>query len=117
MRGGRDRKTVETAITTLASLRGDPQGNGGDESHGAIVPTSSSPTPTSASSDPFAPRHGMAAARVVQVIRGGVESTVTFQDKSPVTHRAPATRPVSTPAPADPPRILTGAGSEAMKPE
>lgn len=94
LRNGRDSKEVEAEMTTLAELRNEAARleNGGSPS--------TMPSGTGVAGDPFAPRPMLTTARVVHVIRGGVESTVTFNDNGPgsMVHEAsmqPATRPAT----------------------
>ena len=64
---------------------------------------------TMAESQPFAPPPSRPAARVVQVIRGGVESTVKFESEKPEMKPAtPATRPATPPSLFGQGRAMTG---------
>lgn len=93
LRGGKDVKEVEAEMTTLAQLRNEPE-KGPELAKAPAEPATkpSAADPVVAAADPFAgPR--IPAARVVQVIRGGVESTVTFANPPAETPAAPATKP------------------------
>jgi pilus assembly protein CpaB len=74
LRNGRDPKELEADMTTLAELR-----NEANRIEGTGPATNPSATAI-ASTDPFGASSKLTTARVVQVIRGGVESTVTFND-------------------------------------
>lgn len=103
MRNGRDGKDVDAAATTLADLR-DDKPTALAKVEPVIAPAD--PTTRPAAADPFVGR--APAVRVVQVIRGGVESTVTFPtplatgpEPTPAatpTVATPATRPAVPPA-------------------
>jgi pilus assembly protein CpaB len=94
LRNGRDPKETEADLTTLAELRNEAariEGAG---------PTTNPAATAIAAADPFAKPTTITSARVVQVIRGGVESTVTFNENGPTTpsHNIaaqPQTRPTA----------------------
>jgi pilus assembly protein CpaB len=107
LRGGRDTKEVEAEMTTLAQLRNEPE-KAPDAGKAVTVSDAATRPAADAAGDPFAgPR--VPAARVVQVIRGGVETTVTFATppapqpptQQPPVLAGPAATPATRPAPAD----------------
>jgi pilus assembly protein CpaB len=105
LRNGMDSKQVEADMTTLAELR-----NEAARIDGMPLPTTNPSSPIIASIDPFAPK-GTTTARVVQVIRGGVESTVTFENgtirtQGPEIAAPPATQPTNPRHPDG--RFVTG---------
>lgn len=115
LRNPRDIKENDAEMTTLAQLRNDPGISG--EAGGAWLQTVGNPTTgPSASADPFA--GPIATARVVQVIRAGVESTVTFPGSGVPRSQPPmpATRPtLPRPSTPDDGRSITGTAGDTRK--
>jgi pilus assembly protein CpaB len=92
LRKNGDEKLGDSEMTTLADLRNEAA----RIETGGSVPTTG---PAIANSDPFGTPK-VTTARVVQVIRGGIESTVTFQDNGMSTPShdlaaQPTTRPTT----------------------
>ena len=121
LRNNLDADEPESELTTLAELR-----NQADTIDPppvvAVVPVAPATAPATAPAvlvaDPFAaPPVQAPAARVVQVIRGGVESTVTFHPAGP--RPTPATAPATQPHRLEPNtdgRVITDLSGSA-KPE
>jgi hypothetical protein len=88
LRGGRDQDIAETAGITLGELRGS---SGRGDPFQVQPPVSENPTPTTnpvattqrASDPPETVAHRGPRRRVIQLIKGGVESTVTVMDGRP----------------------------------
>lgn len=112
LRNSLDKDMPESELVTLAELTaGERQAGGNQPPQVPVIPATMPTTMT----DIFAPvAASRPAARVVQVIRGGVESTVKFDqqaeaDAAPVL---PTTKPTAPVSPFGPGRAITDLGSE-----
>ena len=116
LRGSQDHDVVVDAeASTLAELRGEAsEAAGGQRPVMPVADGSPLAGDPASGADPFgAGKSPVASARVVQIIRGGVESTVTFPG---VAEPKPAPVEVK-PTPTEPRRMITGTNVESQKPE
>jgi pilus assembly protein CpaB len=107
LRNNLDADEPEAELTTLAELRNQADRIGGAP---ATQPT---PAPVVLAADPFAAPKAKPAARVVQVIRGGVETTVTFQPADPANPAAGQGNPAAGPQPT----VATPVAAPATQPD
>jgi len=115
LRNNLDKQTPDSELITLAELIGaQPRENKPEPAPVAAAPATRPAVPAA---DIFAPAPARPAARVVQVIRGGVESTVKFEDVATSADQSrpavPATRPGQTPGFGHD-RAVTDAGTETV---
>ncbi|QOV89268.1 Flp pilus assembly protein CpaB [Humisphaera borealis] len=116
LRNNLDKETPDSELVTLAELT---SGSGRSKSPQDDVMTPAT-KPTLTMADIFTsvtPPPSRSAARVVQVIRGGVESTVKF-DEERAEHKpaaTPATKPVAPPSLFGQGRAITGTDSESKQ--
>lgn len=118
LRNNLDKEMPESELVTLAELT-SASGKPRAPLHQAEGTPATQPSATMTVSDIFAPiKAPRPAARVVQVIRGGVESTVKFdEERAEVEPRpaVPATKPAAPIPPFTPGRAITNVDQSEAK--